>query len=87
MRSRIRDNANAAPGCVRPYAPGKPGLGGGSGLRRGCWEDVSHAAEARLLGGMSVTPLTHDPAGSAICGRGASFDSRKGFCFAGRNDG
>ena len=36
MRSLVRGNANAAPGCVRHVRnPGKPGFGVGSGLRRG----------------------------------------------------
>ena len=78
MRSLVRGNANAAPGCVRHVRIiGKPGLCIGSGSMRGAASERASIA-GRVLGGVAVAPMTRGLQGVLICRWGTAFDSREG---------
>ena len=78
MRSLVRGNVNAAPGCVRHVRIlGKPGLRIGSGSRRGAASERASIA-GRVLGGVAVAPMTRGLQGVLICRWGTAFDSREG---------
>ena len=78
MRSLVRGNTNAAPGCVRRVRIlGKPGLRIGSGSMRGAASERASIA-GRVLGGVAVAPMTRGLQGVLICRWGTAFDSREG---------
>ena len=78
MRSLVRGNTNAAPGCVRRVRIlGKPGLRIGSGSMRGAASERASIA-GRVLGGVAVAPMTRGLQGVLICRRGTAFNSREG---------
>ena len=78
MRSLVRGNVNAAPGCVRRVRIlGKPGLRIGSGSMRGAASERASIA-GRVLGGVAVAPMTRGLQGVLICRRGTAFNSREG---------